>query len=102
MSCTRRNIALRTSTVSPRRSSTTASLAPGAAALSAAVSASAAAPAFSHSSTRLESIERTTTRSQAMMSRSCSSRFSNGTVRDNARYASDRYRSSVPSERAML
>ena len=46
---------------------------------------SAESPAFSHSSTSEESMERTSTRSQEMMSSSCSSRFSGGTVRASSR-----------------
>lgn len=73
------------STIRPRRSSTTAFFLPGAAKEAAASDWSAESPAFSHSSTSEESMERTSTRSQEMMSSSCSSRFSGGTVRASVR-----------------
>lgn len=80
---TRRNRALRTSTVSPRRSSTTASPSEGGA-------ASSALPAASHSSTRLESTDLTTKPSHATISFKRSSRFGSGTVRSSERNASER------------
>lgn len=77
---TRRKSALRTSSVQPRRSATTSSMPRGGAA-----SRAAGLPAFSHSSTRLESTERTTKPSHEIMSRRRSSRFSMGTVRSSER-----------------
>ena len=53
----------------------------------------------SHSSTRLESVCRTTAPSHSTMSSRPSVRAESGTVCRRARYASERYRSSSPSDR---